>query len=399
MAEPRPGRPAVASHSPLQGRAGWALLVAVSLAHVLAANELATDRFGDGAGHTAIKLIEVAFVRDLQQAHPPQRAAAAGAAAPGARQALAAVSSAAPAASAPSASLPDEAPAPPTPPTPAAEPLPEPPPPAPAPRAAAVVPELRPAVSFDDPAAGAETAAVVAAAAVAEQASQASPAAPVGAAFDWPPSTRLSYNLSGDYRGPVQGTARVEWLRSGLRYQVQLEAKAALILTRRTTSEGELTDRGLVPQRFEGEQSVLLRTKRWRQQFLSDRVVLADGSEVPMQAGAQDEASQFVQLTWLFTTQPQLLKVGQSVDIPLVVNSRLDRWTYDIAEQQTLQLPFGPVETFHLKSRREAKGSDLTPEIWIAPSLQYLPVRILLRQGTAGHVDLMLERPPLQANR
>lgn len=377
----------------MQRRAGWALLVAVTLAHVLAANELATDRFGEGAGHTAIKRIEVAFVRDLQQAQPAQRSAAADAAAPGARKALPSVSSAAPAASAPTAKAPDEAPVPPTPP---AVPIPEPPPPQPSP-AVAAVPELRPALSMDDPTAVVDPTPPVALPAAAATAVPAASAAV--AAFDWPPSTRLSYTLSGDYRGPVQGSARVEWLRSGLRYQVRLEAQAALILTRRTTSEGELTERGLVPQRFEGEQSVLLRTKRWRQQFLSDRVVLADGSEVPMQAGAQDEASQFVQLTWLFTTQPQLLRVGQSVDIPLVVNSRLDRWTYDITEQQTLQLPFGPVETFHLKSRREAKGSDLTPEIWIAPSLQYLPVRILLRQGTAGHVDLLLERPPLQASR
>lgn len=377
----------------MQRRAGWALLVAVTLAHVLAANELATDRFGEGAGHTAIKRIEVAFVRDLQQAQPAQRSAAADAAAPEARKALPSVSSAAPAASAPTAKAPDEAPVPPTPP---AVPIPEPPPPQPSP-AVAAVPELRPALSLDDPTAVVDPTPPVALPAAAATAVPAASAAV--AAFDWPPSTRLSYTLSGDYRGPVQGSARVEWLRSGLRYQVRLEAQAALILTRRTTSEGELTERGLVPQRFEGEQSVLLRTKRWRQQFLSDRVVLADGSEVPMQAGAQDEASQFVQLTWLFTTQPQLLRVGQSVDIPLVVNSRLDRWTYDITEQQTLQLPFGPVETFHLKSRREAKGSDLTPEIWIAPSLQYLPVRILLRQGTAGHVDLLLERPPLQASR
>jgi len=378
----------------MQRRAGWALLVAVTLVHVLAANELASDRFGEGASPTAIKRIEVAFVRDLQQAQPPQRAAVAAPAAAGAHVGLAAVSSAAPAASAPSAKLPDEAPNNPTPPAvPTPVPTPE---PAPLPPVAAAVPELRPAITMDDPSAAIESAPVVAEPALVDKSL---PVAPASAAFDWPPSTRLSYSLRGDYRGPVQGSARVEWLRSGTRYQVQLEAKAALILTRRTTSEGELTERGLVPQRFEGEQSVLLRTKRWRQQFLSDRVVLADGSEVPMQAGAQDEASQFVQLTWLFTTQPQLLRVGQSVDVPLVVNSRLDRWTYDIAEQQTLQLPFGPVETFHLKSRREAKGSDLTPEIWIAPSLQYLPVRILLRQGTAGHVDLLLERPPLQANR
>jgi hypothetical protein len=35
----------------------------------------------------------------------------------------------------------------------------------------------------------------------------------------------------------------------------------------------------------------------------------------------------------------------------------------------------------HLKPRRVArKGSDLTAEIWFAPSLAYLPVRIRIQQ-------------------
>jgi hypothetical protein len=54
------------------------------------------------------------------------------------------------------------------------------------------------------------------------------PAARTPAALDqpspeWPPSTRLSYTLTGHYRGPVQGQAQVEWLRSGTRYQVHMD--------------------------------------------------------------------------------------------------------------------------------------------------------------------------------
>jgi hypothetical protein len=55
------------------------------------------------------------------------------------------------------------------------------------------------------------------------------------------------------------------------------------------------------------------------------------------------------------------------------------------------------VPTFHVKPRREAQGGDLTAEIWIAPTLQYLPVRILIRDNKDNSVDLSLEKPPLQA--
>ena len=43
-------------------------------------------------------------------------------------------------------------------------------------------------------------------------------------AFEWPPSTRLTYTLTGLYRnGPLYGKAAVEWRRVGTHYQVQFD--------------------------------------------------------------------------------------------------------------------------------------------------------------------------------
>ena len=113
--------------------------------------------------------------------------------------------------------------------------------------------------------------------------------------------------------------------------------------------------------------------------------------------GAQDEASQFVHLAWLFTVRPERLQVGQSIELPLIVSRRVDAWVYDVVEAQVLPMPFGEVPTLHVKPRREARPGDMTAEIWFAPTLQNLPVRILIRQGADSWADLTLERPPQQA--
>ena len=216
--------------------------------------------------------------------------------------------------------------------------------------------------------------------------------------FAWPPSTRLSYKLLGHYRGPVEGTAQVEWLREGTRYQVHLSTTIGPVLSRHITSEGELTTQGLAPRRFDGEQKVLFRSpRRWQLRFSPEQVVLSNGQTVPALPGAQDEASQFVQLTWLFTTQPDTLRVGGAVEMPLAISRKLERWIYDVAGEETLRFPFGEVPAFHLKPRRAATGGDLTAEIWIAPTLQYLPVRIRITDAKDSWVDLSLESPPLQA--
>ena len=49
-------------------------------------------------------------------------------------------------------------------------------------------------------------------------------------------------------------------------------------------------------------------------------------------------------------------------------------------------------------SRRELRPQGvLEAEVWFAPSLQYLPVRLLIRQDDATYVDLVLDQAPVQA--
>ena len=395
----------------------WALAAAVVGLHLLLTSHLLENRVAWGSGNKPPPRIDVTFVQELKATEPPPLAAPAPAAAAEKRLPAVAAQPRA-AASAPDADTP--APTAPAldkalaaaPSAPGPEPLPsvaEPAAAASAEVAAQLAPPTVVAVPVavpvpvpvpDLPAAAAASIhppvlAPAAAPAVAPAAAAAS-----ATAFDWPPSTRLSYALTGDYRGPVNGSATVEWLRQGNRYQVHLATSVGPVLSRHITSEGELTAQGLAPQRFDGEQKVLFRaSQRWQLRFGPERVVLRGGQEVPTMAGVQDEASQFVQLTWLFTTQPERLKVGRSIELPLAISRKLERWTYDVVAEETLRFPFGAVATFHIKPRREAQSGDLTPEIWIAPSLQYLPVRILIRDGKSHWIDLSLEKPPLQAAR
>ncbi len=356
-----------------------ALAAAVTLGHLWLAGSVLPDHIGSGAGATMARM-DVAFVRELAPAAPPAVAPVAPPAAP----ALAAPAPAK-AASQPAAALPDPPP-------------PEPPPPAPT-LQAAPPPEPLPAQAATRPPddAASSPAAALAAAAAASAAN--------GPAFEWPPSTRLSYRVTGNYRGPVEGQARVEWLRSGTRYQVHMDLgigpSFAPLVSRRVSSEGEITADGLYPLRYDEETRALMATPRRVQVLLATDIVrLANGTEVPRPAGVQDSSSQFVHLTWLFTTRPELLQPGQSVDLPLALPRRLEVWTYDVLDQETLATPFGPVPAVHVKPRRPARaGNDLVAEVWFAPSLQYLPVRILIRQDEQTFVDLMIERLPQQATR
>ncbi len=386
------------------------LSLAVLAGHLWLAEGLVQQQVGWGRGDRAAPAIEVAFVRELQAATPPPSPRAL----PAAAARLPALARRAQPASAPA---PADAPDAPYAPDRSAQAMPA----QAAADLAATLPQAEPAApggpapeaaAASSPAREAESAHALAAALAASVAVNDSadaarpppplpamrPAEPAAQPFDWPPSTRMNYVLNGHYRGPVSGTAQVEWLREGSRYQVRMRTAIGPVLSRQIVSEGELTDQGLAPRRFDGEQKVLFSAaRRWSLRFGPERITLADGRELGTLPGAQDEASQFVQLTWLFTTRPDRLAVGQSIELPLIVSRSLDRWVYDVVAEETLQFPFGAVPTFHVKPRRPAQSGDLAAEIWFAPSLQYLPVRILIRQREDSWADLTLERPPLQA--
>jgi Protein of unknown function (DUF3108) len=220
---------------------------------------------------------------------------------------------------------------------------------------------------------------------------------------EWPLSTRLSYALTGTFRGgPIHGQAQVEWLRKGRDYQVHLDVSAGPsfqpFLTRRISSNGQLTADGIAPQRYDEEEKRLFRDP-WRVTvfFLGAEVQLAHGVRQPLPRGAQDSASQFVQLTWLFLTGREPLQAGHRVAFPLVLSRRQYAWQYEVMGEVMLDTPMGPVASWHLKPTQPTVGGDLAAEVWLAPAMQYLPVRLLIRQNADTVIDLMLKSMPLQA--
>ncbi|MCE4538127.1 DUF3108 domain-containing protein [Pelomonas sp. P7] len=220
---------------------------------------------------------------------------------------------------------------------------------------------------------------------------------------EWPLSTRLTYVLTGNYRGPIYGQAEVEWLRKGRDYQVRLDVAVgpsfAPLITRRMVSQGQLTADGITPQRYDEETRFIVGdSRRATVFFLPNEVQLASGPRVPALRGGQDSASQFVQLTWLFLTGREPLKAGHVIRFPLVLPRRqYEDWQYEVIGEEPVQTQLGWMPAWHLRPSRPAKSGDLSAEVWLAPGLQYLPVRLVIRQDAETYVDLMLRNPPLQA--
>jgi hypothetical protein len=225
--------------------------------------------------------------------------------------------------------------------------------------------------------------------------------------MEWPLSTEMHYRLTGNFRGPVYGQARVQWLREGAHYQVHLEASIgpslAPLITRRLSSDGMIGPDGLMPRRFDEVTGGLAGGRRQTSLLFDDGgVVLANGERMPRTDDTQDAASQFVQLTWMFLTGRQTAQPGWLVQLPLALPRRVHLWRYVVRDSlETVDTPIGPLQAWHVDSDMIDTWGDMETEMWLAPSLQYLPVRIRIwqnRQKDANsYIELTLKEAPLQA--
>ncbi len=388
-------------------RGAWLLLgFAVLVLHVFVMRWIAERAAEFRLLNVMPPRIEVAYVSEMTLVAPPVVAPAPAPPKPTGKRAAAARP--APAASAPKV----EAEAPPTPDVNLAKAI-APPEPRPAPETAVPpavppapsAPELPPAAAqagAPEPiaAAGSAPPTEITAAPLPPETQTDTAAAKAVEVFDWPASTRMSYALSGNYQGEVLGTAQVEWIRSGTRYQVHLDIvigpSVAPLITRRMSSDGDITAQGLAPRRYDEDTKVVFRDRRRiTMLFEPDAVVMPSGERRERWAGLQDSASQFVQLTFMFTLNPELLRVGKQIEVPLALPKNIDRWTYEVVKEELLQTPFGAVPSFHVKPKRLTRGgSELRAEIWFAPQLRYLPARIRIEQDAQTYLDLILDRRP-----
>jgi len=249
-------------------------------------------------------------------------------------------------------------------------------------------------------AARARAAQVATAASAASAASAA--AGPARPPFEWPPATRLTYTLTGE-RGVgahIYGNATVEWRHEGSRYQVQFDVHISPLIDQHMYSDGTIEADGLRPRHYDESFSFMFATPRARRiEFGDNDVTLNNGRRVARLPQTQDGASQFVQFVWMFYNHPDWLVPGRVVQIPLALPNNLRRWTYQVVGQEPLNLAFGALDAVHLKPLLDGprRPNEYPFDIWTAPSLQYLPVQILVKVDDHTWALLALDDLPLQA--
>ena len=207
--------------------------------------------------------------------------------------------------------------------------------------------------------------------------------------FVAPPPARLTFVVEGVVKGlTYHARARLIWQPQDSQYRARQEISAFLLGERSQSSTGALTPEELQPTRFEDRQR-----KKLRAATLDWPAGLAhfepSATSAPIGAGTQDRLSVFLQLAGMVAAAPARFVAGTTITVPTASSKTVELWHFVVQQPQPLPLPADTLETLLLE-RLPRAGHEQKAQLWLAPALGYLPVRIRLSEPSGDYVDLQL---------
>lgn len=234
----------------------------------------------------------------------------------------------------------------------------------------------------------------------AEPAPSAASAEPVQAAV-WPvgalPAPQLlHYALSGQAKGvPYTAQGELRWQHNATDYALHLGVRSFLLGQRQRRSVGHVGPQGLQPKRYsdQSRSEQAAHFDRTHQQV----VFSAHNRPVPLQAGAQDEVSVYVQLAAAIAADPGRYTPGTQLQVQTATVRDAQPRVLVLESAEPVQLEAGTVST--LKWVTQPQGRYETQvAFWVSQAHAWLPVRIRMTQANGNHIELLWQRSePLPA--
>lgn len=203
--------------------------------------------------------------------------------------------------------------------------------------------------------------------------------------FQFANPVQVLYEVSGKAKGfPYFARGSLLWQHDERRYQLRYEVGLPLLGSRTQTSQGELNGLGLAPTRFGDKNRTELAAHFERDKGLIS--FSANTPSSPLLPGAQDRLSLFLQLASQLAGAPSRYPPGTQIDLQTVSAREAEIWSFLVEGEERLSLPLGDLPALRLR-RLPRREFDQRIELWFAPSLSHLPVRIRIEQANGDVVD------------
>ncbi|BAO85202.1 DUF3108 domain-containing protein [Caballeronia cordobensis] len=296
-------------------------------------------------------------------------------------------------------------------PKPVAPPAPQPPAPAPAaaPPKPAAAPHVQPkpaapaapapvlsAATPQPDATAAVSASGVAASGTSEASAPAatpSPAPPAAAAaasgdkFSVPPTGELRYDTL--VNGMMNQTGIIHWINDGQHYEMVVSIPVPFVGPFVYSSKGHLDGFGIAPEQYSEQRGRRAADIAIFNRETKQIVYTKTPQSQPLADGAQDRFSVVMQLASLVRGAPDKYKPGVTRQFSVADNDSNEIWPIETVGDETVQARGGFTTARHFTRLPRKEGDRRKLDIWLAPSIGWLPVRILQTEPNGMQIELL----------
>ena len=212
-------------------------------------------------------------------------------------------------------------------------------------------------------------------------------------AVNLPPSAKLEYGIRASIKGLiVDGTGFINWEKNNGKYKLLSETRTALTGTLLSEkSEGSQDQSGLSPDSFF--------IKRFRKDGLTTQfdhtahklIFSGNPTPLPLQGGEQDRLSVMWQLLSAARAAPAQFKPGARFSFIVAGSHDAEPWIFEVKQTQRLRTGLGDLDALQIIRISEQNPNASRTEIWLAPALEWFPVRLRISENNGDYVEQSIE--------
>ena len=213
------------------------------------------------------------------------------------------------------------------------------------------------------------------------------PHAAAGVKFSVPPSGELQYDTF--YNGVRNQPGTIHWTSNAQSYEMVVSVPLPFVGTFVYSSHGRIDAFGLAPDQY-----IEKRGRRPEDVAIFNRTdkniaFTRTPTTLPLPDGAQDRFSMVMQLASLVRGDPAAYKPGVTRQFFVVDNNSGENWPVETIGDETIRTAQGYLETRHFKRLPRHDGDLRRIDVWLAPSLGWLPARIMQTEPNGTQFELV----------
>ncbi|AJY42275.1 DUF3108 domain-containing protein [Burkholderia humptydooensis] len=211
-----------------------------------------------------------------------------------------------------------------------------------------------------------------------------------GVKFALPPSADLQYDTF--YNGMQNMPGTIHWRTDGSGYSLYVSMPVPFVGPYTYESRGRVDAFGIAPARY-----VETRGRRPSDFAIFNRetkqiVFTGTPNSLALPDGAQDRFSMLMQLAGLVGGDPDAYRPGVTREFFVVDRDSGETWPITTIGDETISTSAGSLDARHFMRLPRRAGDARRIDIWLAPSLGWLPVRMVQTEPSGAQIELLLRQ-------